>query len=107
MARFSSPDPAENYISRSMGRVGCESRRSGFDLLRKLLISNHSSVIHRADYHEVMLNEAERLGVQIRLGCNVESLDFEQTEVVVEGGKRLKADVIVGADGTYIHDVTE
>ena len=46
-----------------------------------------------------MLNEANRLGVQVRLGCAVEDLDFEQTEVIIEGGERLKADVIVGADG--------
>ena len=75
-------------------------------MVRQLLISHRSSVIHRADYHEVMLNEAKRLGVQIRLGCNVESLDFERTEIVVEGGERLKADVIVGADGTDVHDDT-
>lgn len=56
-------------------------------------------MIHRADYHEVMLDEANRLGVEIRLGCNVDSLDFDHTEVVLDSGERLKADVIVGADG--------
>ncbi|KAI1628322.1 putative salicylate hydroxylase [Exophiala viscosa] len=58
-------------------------------------------VIHRADYHEVMLDEAKRLGVEIRLGCNVESLDFGHTEVVLDHGERLNADVIVGADGLW------
>lgn len=46
-----------------------------------------------------MLDEAKRLGVEIRLGCNVESLDFDHTEVVLDNGERLNADVIVGADG--------
>ena len=46
-----------------------------------------------------MLDEAKRLGVQVRLGCMVEGLDFEKTEVIIEGGERVKADVIVGADG--------
>ncbi|KAK5217589.1 hypothetical protein LTS03_008282 [Exophiala xenobiotica] len=58
------------------------------------------SVIHRADYHEIMLDEAKRLGVEIRLGCNVESLDFGHTEVVLDNGEKLNADVIVGADGS-------
>ena len=62
--------------------------------------TNFGSVIHRADYHEIMLEEAKRLGVEIRLDCNVESLDFDRTEVVVTGGERLKADVIIGADGS-------
>ena len=33
MEKFSTPDLAENYISRSMGRVGCEYRHSGFNLV--------------------------------------------------------------------------
>merc|ERR1711939_969678 len=41
-------------------------------------------VIHRADYHEVMMQEATRLGVKIRLGCTVEGLDFDKSQVLVQ-----------------------
>ena len=50
-----------------------------------------------------MLNEAKRIGVNLRLNCLVENLDFETTEVIIEGGERLNADVIVGADGSLVH----
>jgi 2-polyprenyl-6-methoxyphenol hydroxylase-like FAD-dependent oxidoreductase len=46
-----------------------------------------------------MFEEAERSGVQIRLGCTVEGLDFDQTHVLVNGGEILRADLIIGADG--------
>ena len=59
------------------------------------------SVIHRADYHEVMLETAKDLGVEVRLGCNVEHLDFISPQVTLSSGETLKADVIVGADGEF------
>jgi len=58
-------------------------------------------VIHRADYHEVMMQEATRLGVKIRLGCTVEGLDFDKSQVLVQDGETLSADVIIGADGLW------
>ncbi|KAK5021756.1 hypothetical protein LTS07_010651 [Exophiala sideris] len=58
-------------------------------------------VIHRADYHEVMLETAKDLGVEVRLGCNVEHLDFISPQVTLSNGETLKADVIVGADGLW------
>lgn len=63
-------------------------------------------VIHRADYHRVLVNEAKRLGVKIRLGSNVETVKFEQSTILLSGGEVVAGDVIVGADGmlqfTYI-----
>ena len=49
-----------------------------------------------------MLNEAKRIGVSLRLNCLVENLDFETSEVIIERGEKLKADVIVGADGSLV-----
>ena len=48
-----------------------------------------------------MLNEAERLGVQIRLGYTVQGLDFNKTQVLLEDGEVLSADVVIGADGEF------
>ncbi len=46
-----------------------------------------------------MMQEATRLGVKIRLGCTVEGLDFDKSQVLVQDGETLSADVIIGADG--------
>jgi 2-polyprenyl-6-methoxyphenol hydroxylase-like FAD-dependent oxidoreductase len=56
-------------------------------------------VIHRHDYHAILLKEARKLNVEIRLGVSVENIDFAQTLVQLSNGKNLKGDVIIGADG--------
>jgi salicylate hydroxylase len=57
-------------------------------------------VIHRADYHGVLLDEAVRLGVDVKLNSKVVDIDFSETpHVVLESGEFIEADVIVGADG--------
>ncbi|EXJ55608.1 hypothetical protein A1O7_08536 [Cladophialophora yegresii CBS 114405] len=59
-------------------------------------------VIHRADYHGVMLDEAVRLGAQLRLNAKVVDITSSGTpQVVLEGGEVVPADVIVGADGLW------
>lgn len=61
--------------------------------------ADQSRVIHRQDYHAVLLQEAQRLGVDIRLNANVTDLDFKAAEVILADGEKLKGDVVVGADG--------
>ncbi|OAP57295.1 hypothetical protein AYL99_08033 [Fonsecaea erecta] len=60
-------------------------------------------VIHRADYHGVLLDEAVRLGGKLRL--NAEAVDVkastENPHVVLQTGEVIDADVIVGADGLW------
>ncbi|KAL2276029.1 hypothetical protein FJTKL_01423 [Diaporthe vaccinii] len=58
-------------------------------------------VIHRADYHRVLLDAATTSGVEIRLGASVKKINFEKTLVEVDGGQILSANVIVGADGLW------
>lgn len=49
----------------------------------------------------VLLEEAQRLGVQIQLGHDVETIDFDTPSVTLRNGEVHKADVVVGCDGTY------
>jgi hypothetical protein len=56
-------------------------------------------VIHRQDYHTILLEEAQRLGAVIRLNADVAKLDFERTQAILSGGEVISGDVIVGADG--------
>ena len=55
--------------------------------------------IHRADYHKILVGEAERLGIIIQLGSTVTSIDFEQALLHIKDKPDFKADLIIGADG--------
>jgi salicylate hydroxylase len=55
--------------------------------------------IHRADYHSILVDEARRLGVTIKLDCHVEGIDFEKAAIRLSGQLEFEADVILGADG--------
>jgi salicylate hydroxylase len=60
--------------------------------------SSHS-VIHRADYHRILFDEAKLLGADIRFGATVEDIFFDGPEVLLTGGERISGDVVIGADG--------
>jgi salicylate hydroxylase len=47
----------------------------------------------------VLVEECERLGVDIRLKSEVDDIDFDQTTVTLRNGHFVSGDVIVGADG--------
>ncbi|KAJ5643811.1 uncharacterized protein N7484_006318, partial [Penicillium longicatenatum] len=56
-------------------------------------------IIHRADYHQVLLQEAIRLGVKFQWGAAVEHILIDGPEVILAGGERVSGDVVIGADG--------
>ncbi|KAK8100004.1 hypothetical protein PG999_010378 [Apiospora kogelbergensis] len=58
-------------------------------------------VIHRADYQRILVQEAEDLGVIIRLGSNVQAIDFDLPSLSLASGEVVTGDVIVGADGLW------
>lgn len=64
--------------------------------------------VHRADLQHVLFEAAMKAGVILRLGCLVVAVDEDGQElsVVVKGGERISADVIVGADGTSTLQLT-
>ncbi|KIW62487.1 hypothetical protein PV04_10660 [Phialophora macrospora] len=55
-------------------------------------------VIHRADLHAALLEEAETVA-DIRTDSTVVAISFEQSAATLASGAKLEADVIVGADG--------
>jgi len=57
------------------------------------------SVVHRADYHTILFDEAVRLGLKIRLNSKASAVDFEMPSVTLTTGEEVFADVVVGADG--------
>lgn len=55
-------------------------------------------VVHRADYHKVLLEEAIRRGAEIHLDCDVIEVDLVGS-VRLANGTTCTADVVIGADG--------
>jgi salicylate hydroxylase len=68
-------------------------------LTQCLTTNKRISIIHRADYQRVLVEECERLGVDVRLKSEFDDVDFEQTTVTLKDGEVVSGDVIIGADG--------
>ena len=59
-------------------------------------------LIHRADLQRILKERAEGLGTEIILNTMIESIDVRENEkssVILRGGERVEADLIIGADG--------
>lgn len=41
--------------------------------------------IHHVEFHRILVEQAEKLGVEIKLGCMVIGIDFEKPAVLVNG----------------------
>ncbi|KAI1208281.1 FAD binding domain protein [Annulohypoxylon truncatum] len=57
--------------------------------------------IHRADLQEALVNRAKFLGVEIRLGADVQHVDFKRAAVTTQDGRTVQGDLILGADGLW------
>ncbi|KAF5650801.1 salicylate hydroxylase [Fusarium tjaetaba] len=58
-------------------------------------------VIARPDYHQVLWEAAKNAGAELRLGSEMETIDFQASCVYLVGGEKVAGDVIVGADGLW------
>ncbi|KAK4032113.1 hypothetical protein C8A01DRAFT_20779 [Parachaetomium inaequale] len=56
-------------------------------------------MVHRADYHTVLLERALELGVVIRAGNRVEDYDWDVPAAILQGGETVRGDLVVVADG--------
>jgi hypothetical protein len=48
-----------------------------------------------------LLEEAKRLGADIRLGQKIASINIKGTAICMKNGKVISGDVIIGADGMF------
>ncbi|KAJ6551338.1 hypothetical protein B0H19DRAFT_1157254 [Mycena capillaripes] len=55
--------------------------------------------IQHGDLHSMLLGLATREGVEFRYNAPVANVDCDSVSVTLEGGERLYADLVVGADG--------
>ncbi|EER28730.1 hypothetical protein D8B26_000995 [Coccidioides posadasii str. Silveira] len=56
-------------------------------------------LIHRADYQRILFEAAKESGAKIMLGTPVEYVDERCPAAVMADGRKLAADLIIGADG--------
>lgn len=54
---------------------------------------------HRADYHEVLVDEVRRLGGKVQLNSEVTGIDFAKPTIHIKGLPDVAPDLIIGADG--------
>jgi salicylate hydroxylase len=54
---------------------------------------------HRADYHDVLVEEVRRLGGKVQLNSEVIGIDFAKPAIHIKGLPDITPDLIIGADG--------
>ena len=54
---------------------------------------------HRVDLQKLLVHNAEKLGVVIRLACAVDRVDFSSATVTLQSGEIIHGDLAIGADG--------
>ena len=59
-------------------------------------------LIHRADLHNILYERTVEVGVKIFLKSLVNTVDASVPSVTLMDGRRLRADIIIGADGKAI-----
>lgn len=57
--------------------------------------------LHRADLQSTLAQRASGLGVDIRLGCQVLDVDFENSIITLSKGETVAGDLIIAADGLW------
>jgi 2-polyprenyl-6-methoxyphenol hydroxylase-like FAD-dependent oxidoreductase len=53
----------------------------------------------RYGYQKVFRQVAEERGIKIEFSAPIRTVDIENTTVILRDGRKLKADLVVGADG--------
>lgn len=57
-------------------------------------------VVHRAHLHNALYEQAEALGVKMRLNSKVDEYDAETATITLSDGSVFQGDLVVAADGT-------
>lgn len=57
--------------------------------------------VSRAKLNELLIEEAEKEGVEVLFDHKCETVDFENSTIVFENGESISCDLIIGADGAF------
>jgi 2-polyprenyl-6-methoxyphenol hydroxylase-like FAD-dependent oxidoreductase len=69
---------------------------------KKSILKALRSVIHRADYLDVLEKAVRQAGVDFRLNAEVAHVEFDTPSVRLANGEDVKGDVVVAADGKIL-----
>lgn len=95
----SAAEPVSLSVHRYSGKV--LAHEDNFDKNIRTKYGSPFLDMHRVDLQRALLSRAKELGIQFRLGEQVESIDFERAEVTTKAGEKAKTDIIVAADGVW------
>ncbi|KAG9243079.1 hypothetical protein BJ878DRAFT_543643 [Calycina marina] len=56
-------------------------------------------LVHRADFHHILVTAAQAHGVKIRLNSTVKGVDFSKPGIELVSGEVVEGDVVIAADG--------
>ncbi|RFU25624.1 hypothetical protein B7463_g10704, partial [Scytalidium lignicola] len=57
--------------------------------------------MHRVDLQQAMTERCKELGITFRFSARVVKVDFDNAELEIEGGEKVKGDVIICTDGLW------
>lgn len=57
--------------------------------------------VSRGQLNELLITEAERIGVEVHFGHKCEFIDFDQNRLRFDKGKQVDSDLIIGTDGAF------
>ncbi|KAG8412660.1 hypothetical protein J3458_013101 [Metarhizium acridum] len=95
----SAAEPTALLVHRYSGQV--LARDEGFNVKMRQKYEAPFLDLHRVDLQLSLLDRAKQLGVHIRLGERVKSIDFDNSEVTCISGQKARGDLIVAADGLW------
>lgn len=95
----SAAEPTSLFVHRYSGKI--LAMEKDFDSKIRAKYGSPFVDMHRVDLQLSLYDKARELGVQFKLGEKVDSVDFELPEVTTESGIKLRADLIVAADGLW------
>lgn len=95
----SAAEPAALMVHRYSGQVLAMERDFDKNIRRKY--GAPFLDMHRVDLQLSLFDRAKALGVRFELGQRVDSIDFDETEILTESGVKVKGELIIAADGLW------
>lgn len=104
----------QNHVMRAYDSGQVLARKPAGPAMTKLYGSEWV-VIHRAQYHSLLLDEATRIGVEVQMDAEVADLEAgsPNAKVKLRSGRSVAGDIVIGRDGLWsemrrvgLHDKT-
>ncbi|KAM6504583.1 hypothetical protein FSOLCH5_015325 [Fusarium solani] len=92
-------EPTSLIVHRYTGKILAE--EANFDKKIRARYGAPFIDVHRVDLQMALYDRAQELGVQFELGQKIVDVDFDAPEISTASGHKVRADLIVAADGIW------